>query len=273
MLITMLDIVAPIVLTIFVIGVGLRLGRLIKALFLRQHFRGVTPNFVGAPPPMPLGAALKAVILGPFAHFHRKSNSLWGYGLIAYHIAIITEVTGYTLSALILGMRLLQGQPVPDVARHLEHSFNTSPSNLLAIIFGNGEALQAHYLFGSLAPVFVGVTWVAVSFAVVGNMALLITLLRKRSSAIVSDMDEASRGVRVAGRRPWDRMLVRLVIFCIIWTELFARLELIPGIVFVHAALGLALFTLFPFTYLFHMIYGIFAVAVATRRRMVRTIA
>lgn len=273
MLITMLDIVTPIVLTIFVIGLGLRLGRLLKALFVRQHFRGITPNFVGAPPPMPPGAALKAVLLGPFAHFHRKSNSLWGYGLIAYHIAIITEVTGYTLSALILGARLLQRQPVPDVARHLAHSSNTNPSNLLAIIFGNGEALQAHFLFGSLAPLFIAVTWVAVSFAVVGNMALLITLLRRRNAAIVADMDQASRGVRVPGRRPWDRMLVRLLIFCIIWTELFARLELMPGIVFVHAALGLVLFTLFPFTYLFHMIYGIFAVAVATRRRMVRTIA
>ncbi len=273
MLIIILDIVAPIVFTIFLVGLGLRMWRLIKALLFRQHFRGVTPNFIGAPPRMPLGAALKAVLLGPFAHFHRKSNSLWGYGLIAYHIAIITEVTGYTLSALILGARLLAGQPVPDVARHLEHGHNLSPSNLLAIIFGNGEPLQSHFLFGSLAPVFVGVTWVAVGFAVVGNMALMITLLRRRSSAIVADMDEASRGVRVAGRRPWDRMLVRTLIFCIIWTELFARLELVPGIVFVHAALGLALFTLFPFTYLFHMVYGIFAVAVATRRRMVGTIA
>ncbi|NWF79940.1 MAG: hypothetical protein HXY37_07810 [Chloroflexi bacterium] len=273
MLITILDIVAPIVFTIFLIGLGLRLGRLLKALLLRQRFRGVTANFVGAPPPMPLGAALKAVLLGPFAHFHRKSNALWGYGLIAYHIAIITEVTGYTLSALILGGRLLLGQAVPDVARHLEHSHNTSPSNLLAIIFGNGEALQAHFLFGSLAPLFIGVTWVAVGFAVAGNTALLITLLRRRTSAIVSDLDPASRGMRIAGRRPWDRTLVRLLIFCIIWTELFARLELVPGIVFVHAGLGLALFMLFPFTYLFHIVYGFFAVAVATRRRMAGTIA
>lgn len=273
MLIMILDIVAPIVLTIFVIGLGVRLGRLVKALITRQHVRGVTPQFIGAQPPLALGRSLREVVLGPLTHFHRKSNKLWGTGVMLYHVAIITEVMGYSLSAVIVGISLLGGRALPDVARHLEHSANTSPSNILALIFGNAEPLQAHFLFGDLAPVFVGVTWIAVLFAVAGNLSLMITLLLRRSGAVVADIDEAAGGIRLQGRRPWDRMLVRGLIFCIIWTELLARLELVHGIVFVHAALGLALFTLFPFTYLFHMVYGLFAVAVATRRRMVRTIA
>jgi nitrate reductase gamma subunit len=71
----------------------------------------------------------------------------------------------------------------------------------------------------------------------------------------------------------WDRTVVRLLIFTIIWTELFARLHLVDGIVFVHAFLGLTLLTLFPFTYLFHMVYNFLALFYATRRRMARTIA
>ncbi|MBO9383581.1 MAG: hypothetical protein J7479_14615, partial [Roseiflexus sp.] len=87
------------------------------------------------------------------------------------------------------------------------------------------------------------------------------------------DIDHASRGIRIPGRLPWDRLLVRTIIFCIIWTELFARLHLFPGVVYVHALLGMALFTLLPFTYLFHMIYNFIAVYYAAQRHMARTIA
>lgn len=182
-------------------------------------------------------------------------------------------MTGYTLSAIIVFAHILFGRPVPDVAHHLEESFNYTPANLLAIIFGNGEPLQARFLFGDLAPYFLGITWIAVGFAVVGNLHLMITLLRKWSGAVVADIDPPARGLRTPGRLPWDRFLVRTIIFCIIWTELFARLHLFPGVVYVHALLGMILFTLLPFTYLFHMVYNFLAVYYAVQRRMARTVA
>lgn len=270
---TFLNVFAPLALGVFLIGLSLRMGRVLKASVTRRPFRGITPRFEGAPPRLGAWEALKAVLFDPINHFYKKANPTWNRGYVFYHMAIITEVMGYSLSALIVGAHILAGGTVPDVALHLKESYNYAPANLLAIIFGNGEPLQAQFLFGSLAPFFVGFTWVAVAFAVIGNLNLMITLLRKRSGAVVNDIDAASRGVRIKGRMTWDRLLIRSLIFTIIWTELFARLDLIHGIVFVHGALGLVLFTLFPFTYLFHMVYSLFAVFFATRRRMARTIA
>lgn len=273
MLVTALNVLAPIAFTIFFVGIGLRLGRWFSVATSPQRYRGVAQNFYGAPPRMGMLAALKAVLVDPIKHFYMKGNKTWGRGYILYHIAIVTEVTGYTLSALILLVRMIGGAGVPDVARHLEHSQNYAPANLLAIVFGNGEHLQAEFLFGSFAPIFVSVTWVAVGFAVIGNLHLLITVLRRRSAAVLNDLDDAAKGIRIKGRLPWDRLAIRILIFSIIWTELLARLEFIPGIVFVHATLGLILFTLFPFTYLFHILYNFLAVFYATRRRMTRSIA
>ncbi len=272
-MITFLNLFAPIALAIFVIGAGLRLGRFARALIIRRHPRGVSPTFEHAPPRLSLGASLYAVLFGPFQHFYRRANPTWGRGYLYYHVAIITEVIGYTISALIVFTRILLGQPVPDVALHLETSFNYSPANLLALIFGNGEALQSRFLFGELAPYVVGITWIAVGFAVIGNLHLMVVLLRRWSGAVVNDIDHAARGIRAPGSLPWDRLVIRTTVFMIIWTELFARLNLIEGIVYVHALLGLILFTLFPFTYLFHMVYNFLAVFYAVRRRMERTIA
>ncbi len=39
MLITLLNIVAPIAITVFVIGIGLRLGRFVMALLTKRRFR------------------------------------------------------------------------------------------------------------------------------------------------------------------------------------------------------------------------------------------
>lgn len=273
MLIQLLNIFAPLALMIFVVGIGLKLGRWFKALVTKRQFYGITEQFYEAPPRLGALAALKAVLVDPVTHFYMKGNRTWGRGYVLYHMAIVTEVTGYSLAALILLPRIIMGQAVPDVGLHLEQSWNYSPANLLAIIFGNGEHLQAQFLFGSFAPLFIGVTWVAVTFAVLGNLHLLITLLRKRNGAVISDLDPAAQGIRLKGRLTWDRLVVRLLIFSIIWTELLARLEVVPGIVFVHAALGLTLFTLFPFTYLFHIVYNFLAVFYATRRRMVRSLA
>lgn len=271
--IEVLNIVAPIAIAIFLIGVGVRLGRFARVLVTRRRFRGVSPTFENAPRRLGFFEALRAVLFSPFNRFHKRANPTWGRGYMYYHVAIITEVIGYSISALIVFIHVLFGRPVPDVALHIEESFNYTPSNLLALIFGNGEPLQSHFLFGNAAPYFVGVTWIAVGFAVVGNLHLMATLLWKRSGAVVEDIDDAARGIRTPGRLPWDRALVRSIIFFIIWTELFARLNLVHGIVYVHALLGLALFTLLPFTYLFHMIYNFIALSYAVRRRIERTIA
>ncbi len=269
-----LNIFAPIAFTIFVVGLGLRIGRWFKALFTQRKVRGRNAGFPEVSQPMSLLGGAKDVLFGPVKNFTGRSNRTWNRGYVLYHIAIITEVTGYTLSALILFGRMAMGQMVPDVATHAEQSFNFAPANLLAIIFGNGEHLQAHFLFGDFASIFIGITWVAVTFAVLGNLHLMYSLwTRRNSAAVVSDIDDAAKGVRIKGRLTWDRIAVRSLIFLIIWTELFARLNLIPGIVFVHSALGLALFTLFPFTYLYHMVYNFIALFYSARRRASRVVA
>jgi nitrate reductase gamma subunit len=269
-----LNIFAPIALAIFAVGLGLRLGRWAKAVVARRstvHRRNSA--FPVNYKTLSLVGGAKDVVSGPVAHFHRNANRTWSRGYLLYHIAIITEVVGYTLAAIILFARVAVGQTVPDIALHAEGSTNYDPANLMAIVFGNGEPLSANYLFGGFGPYFIGITWVAVGFAVAGNLHLMYTLLRRRNAAVVADIDPAARGVRIRGRMSWDRLAVRLLIFTIIWTELLARLDAVSGIVFVHAALGLALFTLFPFTYLFHMVYNVVALYYSARRRAVRAVA
>ena len=264
---------APIALTIFAVGIALRLGRWAKAVVMRRDVHRRNPSFPVNYQRLSLFKGAMDVVTGPVTHFHRKANRTWSRGFVLYHIAIITEVTGYTLSALILLTRIAIGQPVPDIALHAEQSVNYDPANLLAIVFGNGESLSANFLFGGFGPYFIAITWVAVGFAVLGNLYLLYTLLRRRNAAVLGDIDKASEGVRIKGRLTWDRLTVRLLIFTIIWTELLARLDAVPGIVFVHAALGLALFTLFPFTYLFHVVYNFIALYYSARRRAIRAVA
>ena len=264
---------APIAFAISAVGVALRLSRWGKAILMSKYIHRRNPSFPVNYRPLGYARAAKDVVAGPVTHFHRKANRTWSRGYLLYHIAIITEVTGYTISAFILLSRMAAGQSVPDVSTGAAASSNVAPSNLLAIVFGNGEHLQADFLFGGFAPYFIALTWVAVCFAVVGNLHLLYTLLRRRNGAVLADIDDAARGVRLRGRRTWDRLVVRFLIFTIIWTELLARLDAVPGIVYLHAALGLALFTLFPFTYLFHMVYNFFAVYYAARRRAARAIA
>ncbi len=264
---------APIALMIFAVGITLRLGRWAKAVVMRRNVHRRNPGFPVNYQRLSLVKGAKDVLTGPVTHFHRNANRTWSRGFVLYHIAILTEVTGYTLSFLILFARIAIGQPVPDVALHAQQSANYEPANLLAIVFGNGEALSANFLFGGFGSYFIAITWVAVGFAVLGNLYLLYTLLRRRNAAVLADIDKASAGVRIKGRLTWDRLTVRLLIFMIIWTELLARLDAVPGIVFVHAALGLALFTLFPFTYLFHMVYNFVALYYSARRRAIRAVA
>jgi nitrate reductase gamma subunit len=272
-MITFLNIVAPIALLIFAGGIGIKLARWFFVLTTRPKHKGVTKAFEGGPQFTGFIQATKEVIVNPITHFYSKSNRTWNRGYVFYHIAIITKVIGYSLAALILMAHVALGGPVPDVAAHTAASYNYAPANLLAIVFGSGEHLQSHFLFGDMAPIFLGITWVALCFAVVGNLHMVYTVLRNRNAAITGDIDPAAKDIRHKGRFMWDRAVVRTLIFTIIWTELLARLEVVPGIVFVHAFLGLALLTLFPFTYLFHMVYNFLAIFYAARRRMARTVA
>jgi hypothetical protein len=120
MIIDVLNIVAPVALAVFLIGVGVRMGRFALALVTRRRFRGVTPTFERAPRRLGFFEALHAVLFGPYRHFYRRANPTWGRGYLFYHVAIITEVIGYTLSAIIVFAHILFGRPVPDVAHHLE---------------------------------------------------------------------------------------------------------------------------------------------------------
>lgn len=264
---------APLAFSIFLVGIALRLGRYGKSILASHSVHRRNPSFPVNYRPLGYARAAKEVVAGPVTHFHRKANRTWSRGYLLYHIAIVTEVTTYFISTFVLLSRMAAGQSVPDISTGAVASGNTELSNLLAIVFGNGEHLQADFLFGGLAPYIVALTWVAVGCAVVGNLHLLYTVLRRRNAAVLADIDAASAGVRLKGRRTWDRLTVRFLIFTIIWTELLARLDAVPGIVYVHAALALALFTLFPFTYLFHIVYNFVAVYYAARRRAVRAIA
>jgi len=264
---------APLAIGLFLLGTGLKLGRWLSALVTRKKFTGRTERALDTPSPLGAIEALKLVLLGPIRNFYLKANKTWARGYMLYHIAIVTILAGYGISALILGYHLASGNPVPDVARGLEESHSYTIPNLLAIIFGNGEHLQASFLFGSLAPAFVGLTWLAVAVGLAGNFNLLLTIVRKKSGAVVGNLDKAARGMRTSGHFSWEHLVVTLLVFGIIITELLARLELVEGMVYYHAALGLTIFAIFPFTYLFHMVYAFIAVYYATRRRMNRTVA
>jgi nitrate reductase gamma subunit len=258
---------------IFLVGIGLRLGRWFMAVTTPRRVRGVTRRFEGGADDISILQALKQVIIDPVRRFYSRSNRTWSRGYMLYHMAITTKVVGYSLAGLIVLFHVVLGLAVPDVAAHQAASYNYAPANLLAIVFGNGEALQSNFLFGPLSTAFVSITWVALLFAVAGNVHLLYTAIRNRGGAIRGDIDQAAANIRHGGWKMWDRMAVRSVIFCIIWTELFARLHIFDGIVFVHAFLGLVLLTILPFTYLFHMIYNFLAIGYAVRRRITRTIA
>jgi len=272
---TFLDTYIFLAVVLFAGGLALKLGRLGKILLFNNKIRGVTTDFHGGPEPMSFFAAAKSVLVEPMSHFYRKANPSWNRGYMLYHIAIITKSAGYALAAILLLFHFVMGNPIPDIANHTESSFNFAPANLAAIIFGSGEHVQAHFLFGHVGgTAFIWITGLALIFAVVGNLYMVYTTLRNRgASAILHDIDKSAKDVRSNGFPKWDRVLVRLVIFMIIYTDIVARLHIVSDAVFFHAFLGSSLLLLFPFTYLFHMVYNILALYYSSRRRMVRTVA
>lgn len=270
----LLNIYTLIAVLVFAVGLSLKLGRWVSSLVINRKFRGVTQNFEGGPNYMGFFSGVKSVLLDPVTHFYKKVNPTWNRGYMLYHIAIVTKSIGYAIAGLIVFPHILFGNPIPDIATHAEASYNYAPGNIAAIIFGSGEEIQAHFLFGPLASAFMMITAVALLFAVVGNLHMVYSTIKKRgAAAILHDIDDAAKGIRSKGFLNWDRYAVRFIIFSIIWVDILSRLHLVENIVFVHAALGVTLLMLFPFTYLFHMVYNVIALYYSARRRSVRTVA
>lgn len=271
-LIHVLDVYAPIALLVSFLGVAYKVGLHFVRVLTRRRFHG-PPNAVDAPPRLSFFAALRRVVVFPTRRFSLKSNPVFALGAVFYHVGIVTISAGYALSVAILAGHLFAGDPIPDVSTGAAASGNHAISNLFAIVFGNGEALQSQFLFGPLARPFVILTWIVVVSALVGNTLLLLTHLRGRSGAILGDVDPAAKGLRVRGMFKPSHLAVTLMVYAIIWTELLARLDVIHGMVYLHAILGATLILVFPYTYLFHMLYGVVGWYYATRRWQARYIA
>lgn len=275
MLYQLLNFYTIVAVIVFVLGLALHLGRWFLSFSSRRRYRGITKQFEGGPTHLSFLEGVRDVLFGPVKNFYHRANPTWNRGYMLYHIAIVTKAITYAVAAIIVFANVLLQRPVPDVAVHAKESFNYAPANIASIIFGSGEELQAHFLFGDiLGPIVMAITWVALIFAVVGNLHMVYTTLRNRgASAILRDIDHAARGIRTAGFPKWDRALVRTIIFAIIWADIISRLHLVENIVFFHAFLGMTLLLIFPFTYLFHMVYNVVALMYSARRRMLRTIA
>jgi hypothetical protein len=259
---------------VFAVGLSLHLGRWFKVLLLNRRYKGTTKDFEGGPDKISFIQGVRSVLFDPVKNFYKKANPTWNRGYMFYHVAIITKSIGYALATLIVLPAMLLGNPIPNVATHEELSYNYAPGNVAAIVFGSGEPLQANFLFGAFADAFMLITGIALAFAVFGNLHMVYTVLRKRgAAAILHDIDEAAKDIRSNGKLKWDRIAVRFIIFSIIWVDILSRLHMVENIVFVHAALGVTLLMLFPFSYLFHMVYNVLALYYSARRRMTRTVA
>ncbi|MCS7205331.1 MAG: hypothetical protein NZ853_06505 [Leptospiraceae bacterium] len=202
-----------------------------------------------------------------------RGNPIFAIGAILYHIGIITVTTGYGISLVILLYHIFNGNPIPDVSTHAAESYNYSLSNIFAIIFGNGEWLQAKFLFGPFAEFFVYFTWIIVISAFVGNTLLMVVHIFGLSGAITKDIDPAARGVRRKGRFKFSHLALTALVYAIIWTEILARLEIVHGIVYIHSILGATMIMIFPYTYLFHMFSAPIAVFYGARRWRYRYLA
>ncbi len=230
-------------------------------------------NALDAIPPRSIFESVKLFFSFPTFRFASKSNPIFAWGAVLYHIGIITVSTGYAISLLLLLYHILNGNPIPDVATGASSSYNYSLSNIFAIIFGNGEWLQAKFLFGPFAEFFVYFTWIIVISAFVGNTLLMITHIFGLSGAITKDLDPAAKNLRVKGRFKFSHLVFTALVYAIIWTEILARLEIIDGMVYIHSILGATMILIFPYSYLFHMAYAPIAVYYGARRWRHRYVA
>ena len=249
------SILGPVAFSLFILGVGYRLLR--YSFLIGTVNRPMARNTLtlDSPPTIGLGSSYLRVITGPIRNFANKANRIWTLGYISYHIGIITIMTGYGVSMFILASRVMQGGSVPDVIAGLTGSYNYTFTNLMTIVFGNAEPLQAAYLFGVHAGTFTALTWVAVIAALIGNSMLLLNHLLGRSGAVTKGMDKATEHIRTKGFHNKTNLFITLLVFAIVWSEILARLQIAEGIVFVHSLLGLTLLAVFPFTILNHILY------------------
>lgn len=240
---------------------------ILKLLLKHRKHSGISNSALDYPKPKPFRFSLRKTLCNPLEKFHMKSNRSWAIGYCLYHTGIVLLVMGYLLSAVILLFKYFGNAPIPDISVGVQSMNSLSPANLLAIIFGNGESLQARFLFGEFATLFQTITWVEIACAFVGNQLLLWTVFLKRSGAVKNSIDPAVATVRIDGKRSLQHLVVRLIIlFCII-SEIVGRLHLMEDIVYYHAVAALTLILFFLFTYLSHIAYAPLSLYFAFKKR------
>jgi hypothetical protein len=261
------------VLTISACGLGLmvKLVRLLRLGWPRHIPASLT--LIGAPAPLPWFIALRRMLLSPSRHFHRFSSRVWTTGYAFYHSAILMVVGGYAVSSIIIICMLVMHAPILDFTSHALIAGPTGIANVLVLIFGNAEQLPSSFLFGSWAPWFRALAWCELPLAVTGNVCLLSALFQRRLGAVRHDLDPAVQNLRLRGVFSGQHLLVRSTIFSIILLEFIGRFDWIPGIAYGHAALGMLLIALFPFTYLAHIPLAPLALGLAILRRRRHAIA
>jgi nitrate reductase gamma subunit len=258
-IVTFLNAYGTIAIGILVVGVSYRFLRHIYLILAKSRPKGRTmdtpdnPNFYG------FGESVRRTFfVFPAKRFGMNSNKLYTYGLMLYHIDIITITIGYIVSGVIVLNDVLAGNEIPDIALGIADSANYTVGNILTIVFGNAGSLQASYLFGGNAQLFVNLTWGAIFFAVLGNTAVLLARITQNGGgSIVSDVDPAAKGVRVGGIKNKNHIFVTLMLTAIIWSEILSRTGVsgAADLEYLHAILGATLLMIAPFTYLFHIFY------------------
>lgn len=270
-IITVLQVYVPLALAVFGIGVGTKLARWAVMAVRSGTFSGRSQNELDTPQrESPLGALWR--VLSMPVKRSTAGNRLWTAGYVLYHAGIITIVAGYTLAGLLLAVNLLQGNPVPNMETGATGTQNYSLVNLLAIIFGSAKSPVTEFLFGSAGPLVVGITWVAVGAALLGNIGLLISAL-KNKGAVTDDIDDATEGFRPSGRFQMEHLLVTGLVFGIVVTELLTRLQVVPQMLYYHLFLAMTIVLITPFTFLRHIVFFPITLYYAAKRRVNRTIA
>lgn len=267
-----LNVYTPIALLITIAGLTYRIGIHVVRLS-RPPSPGLVTNLLDAPPKLDWLAAIWNVLSFPVTRFNVRANPVLVWGVVLYHVGVITIIAGYALSTLLVCGYLALGLPIPDVSTGISVSYNISYSNVLAVIFGNGEPLQSAFLFGPLAGAFKLLTWLAVISALCGNSLILITHILGRGGAIVGDIDRAAKKIRIKGMFTVSHVLITLVVYTIIWTEILSRIDAVHGIVYLHSVIGITLILMMPYTYLFHMVYFPVSMYYSARRWRERCIA
>ena len=258
-IVSILNTYGTIAIAIMVIGASYRIGRHLFLIVTKRRPKGRTKNAVDNPKGYSFAQGVRNTFFAfPVKRFGMNSNKLYTWGLVLYHVDIISITIGYVISTFIVLRDILSGAMIPDVAAGLAESTNYSVGNILTIVFGNAGALQSAYLFGDFGQTFVNVTWIAIFFAVLGNTSILIARITQNGGgSVVSDIDPAAKGVRVGGIKNKSHIFVTLMITAIIWSEILSRTGVSGAahMEFYHAILGATLLMIAPFTYLFHIFY------------------